>query len=73
VTFMDSLKHWLGIGSHAKCQAQEKTACREERLGEADKRLHDQATRLHVLEWEAYGRRRHRSRPHLSESREEDH
>jgi hypothetical protein len=31
----------------------------EERV---DNRLHDQATRLHVLEWEAYGHRRKRGR-----------
>lgn len=28
----------------------------------ADKRLHEQATRLHVLEWEAYGHPKRRPR-----------
>jgi hypothetical protein len=28
---------------------------REEQASQAEQRLHDMATRLHVLEWEAYG------------------
>lgn len=42
----------------AKCQEIE---CKQQRLREADQRLHDQATRLHVLEWEAYGHRKPRT------------
>lgn len=34
--------------------------CPAERIRQADERLHNQATRLHVLEWEAYG---HRHKP----------
>lgn len=31
-------------------------------LEKADQKLHEQATRLHVLEWEAYGHPKHRRR-----------
>jgi len=36
--------------------------CAESCEERVDSRLHDQATRLHVLEWEAYGHRKKRSK-----------
>lgn len=39
----------------------EELKCKQQRLEEADRRLHEQATRLHVLEWEAYGHRKPRT------------
>jgi hypothetical protein len=51
----------LGHEHRASCEDAE---CREERLKEADRRLHEQATRLHVLEWEAYGPRRKQPQDH---------
>lgn len=49
---MQAIRRILGREHHASCQDQ---VCKEERLREADQRLHEQAQRLHVLEWEAYG------------------
>lgn len=49
--------------SHEPARCCRDEECERQRLDEADRRLHDQATRLHVLEWEAYGHpKQHRER-----------
>jgi outer membrane biogenesis lipoprotein LolB len=50
------LRQWFtGRKAHRHDAQCKKDACLKAR----DQRIHDQAQRLHVLEWEAYGHRKH--------------
>jgi hypothetical protein len=52
VKLMHAIKRALGYQDE-DCRA--RATDKDQKIQEVDRRLHEQATRLHVLEWEAYG------------------